>query len=107
MYSQYVYDMDLIDGDYTQTQTIQSVRLPLWGVCRENTSVLATIENGASLAAISADVAGRNNSYNNAFAMFTLRGSGCCLSSARAKRRKCLSSRTTTTAKISSSATHS
>ena len=67
--------MDLIDGDYTQTQTIQSVRLPLWGVCRENTSVLATIENGASLAAISADVAGRNNSYNNAFAMFTLRGS--------------------------------
>lgn len=75
VYSQYVYDMDLIDGDYTQTQTIQSVRLPLWGVCRENTSVLATIENGASLAAISADVAGRNNSYNNAFAMFTLRGS--------------------------------
>lgn len=74
IYSQYVYDMDLIDGDYTQTQTIQSVRLPLWGVCRENTSVLATIENGASLAAISADVAGRNNSYNNVFAMFTLRG---------------------------------
>ena len=37
--------------------------------------MLATIENGASLAAISADVAGRNNSYNNAFAMFTLRGS--------------------------------
>ena len=73
VYSQYVYDMDLIDGDYTQTQTIQSVRLPLWGVCRENTSVLATIENGAS----------------------------------RAKRRKCLSSRTTITAKISSSATHS
>ena len=73
-YNQYVYDMDLVDAEYTQTQTTQSVRLPLFALCRENSTVLATIEKGASLASISADVSGRNNSYNNAYASFILRG---------------------------------
>lgn len=74
VYSQYVYDLDLIDGDYTQTQLTETVRMPLWGICREKTGVLATIEGGSALASINADVSGRSNSYNNAYAMFTLRG---------------------------------
>lgn len=74
VYSQYVYEMDKIDNTYTRKQTLQSVRLPLWGVMREESGVLATIEDGSALASINADVSGRSNSYNNAFAMFTLRG---------------------------------
>ena len=73
-YSQYVYEMDLVDAEYTKTQNLQAVRLPLFAICRENSSVLATIEQGASFANITADVAGRNNSYNNAFTIFTIRG---------------------------------
>lgn len=74
VYSQYVYEMDKLDDTYTRTQTLQSVRLPLWGIMREETGVLATIEKGSALASISADISGRNNSYNNAYASFTLRG---------------------------------
>ena len=103
VYSQYVYDMDLIDGDYTQTQTIQSVRLPLWGVCRENTSVLATLRWRLSARMLR----GATTPTTTRSPCSPCAGRSCCLSSARAKRRKCLSSRTTTTAKISSSATHS
>ena len=73
VYSQYVYEMDLVDAEYTKTQSIQPVRLPLFALCRENSAVLATIESGMTFANISADVAGRNNSYNNVYAAFTLR----------------------------------
>ncbi len=74
VYSQYVYDMDLVDAEYTKTQNTQPVRLPLFALCRENSTVLATIEKGASLATITADVSGRSNSYNSAYASFVLRG---------------------------------
>lgn len=76
VYSQYVYDMDLVDAEYTKTQAIQSVRLPLFAICRKDSTVLATIEKGASFAAITADISGRSNSYNNVYTSFTLRGSG-------------------------------
>ncbi|MBQ8200333.1 MAG: hypothetical protein IJZ74_01055 [Clostridia bacterium] len=72
-YSQYIYEMDLVDAEYTKTQSVQPVRLPLFALCRENSTVLATVEKGATLAAISADVSGRSNTYNNAYASFTLR----------------------------------
>lgn len=73
-YSQYVYDMDLVDSDYTKIQNLQSVRLPLFAFCREKSTVLATIEQGETFANIVADVSGRNNAYNNAYAVFTIRG---------------------------------
>lgn len=73
-YSQYIYDMDLVDAEYTKTQNLQTVRLPLFAICRADSTVLATVEEGATLANITADVSGRNNSYNNAFAIFTIRG---------------------------------
>ncbi len=74
VYNQYVYDMDLVDAEYTKTQTTQAVRLPLFAICRENSTLLATIEKGASFASVTADISGRSNSYNNAYASFTLRG---------------------------------
>lgn len=74
VYSQYIYEMDLVDAEYTKTQNTQPVRLPLFAICRENSSVLATVEKGATFANISADVSGRNNTYNNAYVSFILRG---------------------------------
>lgn len=73
-YSQYIYGMDLIDADYTKTQNTQAARMPLYGICRENSSVLVTIERGAPLCYLTADVSGRYNSYNYAYPTFVLRG---------------------------------
>lgn len=73
-YSQYIYGMDLIDADYTKIQNTQTARLPLFGICRENSSVLATIERGAPLCYITADVSGHLNSCNYAYPTFVLRG---------------------------------
>lgn len=73
-YSQYVYEMDLVDAEYTKTQNLQAVRLPLFAICREKSTVLATIEQGETFANITADVSGRNNAYNNVYAVFTIRG---------------------------------
>ena len=72
-YSKNIYDLDLVDSDLTATQNLQTARLALFGICREDSSILATCERGASLASISADVSGRNNSYNYAYFTFALR----------------------------------
>ncbi len=75
VYSQYIYGLDLVDSEYTQTQLTQMARLPIFGICREDSSVLVSIEKGATLCNITASVAGRNNSYNSIYPIFTLRNS--------------------------------
>ena len=72
-YNQNIYDLDLVDADYTATENRQPARLALFGICRSDSGILATCERGASLANIIADVAGRNNSYNYAFFAFSMR----------------------------------
>ena len=62
-----------MDSDFTATQNQQTARLALYGICREDSSLLVTCERGASLASIVADVSGRNNSYNYAYFAFALR----------------------------------
>ena len=72
-YEKNIYDLDLVDSDFTATQNLQTARLALFGICREDSSILATCERGASLASITADVSGRNNNYNSAYFTFSLR----------------------------------
>ena len=72
-YNKNIYDLDLVDSDFTATQNQQTVRLALFAICREDSSILATCERGATLASITADVSGRNNSYNYAYFTFALR----------------------------------
>ena len=72
-YNQNIYDLDLIDSDFTATQNMQTARLALYGICRKDYSVLASCDRGATLASVTADVAGRNNSYNYAYFTFRLR----------------------------------
>ena len=73
-YTQYVYGMDLVDSDYTVTQNTEAVRLPIAGICRENSSVLLSLERGASLCYLTGDVSGRTNSYNYLYPVFMVRG---------------------------------
>ena len=73
-YSQYLYDIDLMDATYTILENTTPARLPLFGICREDSSVLATIERGAALCYLTADIAGKYNSYNYCYPTFVLRG---------------------------------
>ncbi len=72
-YSQYIYDLDPISANYTTTENLDSVKLPLFGICRENSSVLATVEDGATIAQITAGVSGVYGEYNYVYPSFTLR----------------------------------
>ncbi len=72
-YNQNIYDLDLVDADYAATQNTQMARLALYGICREDSTILATCERGATLANIVASVSGYNNSYNYAYFNFALR----------------------------------
>ncbi len=74
-YSQFVYGIDMLAADYTVMETSNNARMALFGLCKEDGTILATIEDGASLASINAGVAGRVNSYNNAYVTFVVRGS--------------------------------
>lgn len=72
-YNKNIYDMDLVDSDYATTQNTESVRLAMFGICREKSGILASCERGATIAAITADTAGRNNNRNFAYYTFSLR----------------------------------
>ena len=72
-YSQYIYDMDPLSTNYTTTDIADSAKLPLFGICREDSSVLAVIEDGKTLASLTAGVSGVYNEYNYAYPTFVLR----------------------------------
>ncbi|MCL2407371.1 MAG: DUF5696 domain-containing protein [Defluviitaleaceae bacterium] len=70
-----VYGFDMI-SNFRRPQVLQPVRLPLFGINRGGYGAfVAHIENGAALATITADVAGRLNSFNYAWFSFNLRAS--------------------------------
>ncbi|MDF2845565.1 MAG: hypothetical protein K0R00_3991 [Herbinix sp.] len=72
-YAQYIYDIDALAANYTTTENTISAKLPLYGICREKSSILATIEGGASLALITAGISGVYNDYNYIYPTFVLR----------------------------------
>ncbi len=74
-YATYIYGIDLLAADYTQVENAEVARLPLYALCRENSSILTVIEDGASLAQIKSSVSGKTSSYTNISTTFTLRGS--------------------------------
>ena len=74
-YSQFVYGIDLLAADYTVLENSNDVTMSLFGLCKENATILATIEDGASLASITAGVSGNINNYNYVYPSFVVRGS--------------------------------
>ena len=73
-YSEYVYGIDPMVADYTVREITENTKMALFGIFREKSGILATIESGASLANISAGVAGDVNEYNNVYTKFIVRG---------------------------------
>lgn len=45
-YSQYIYDIDPVAASYTTTENITGVKLPLFGICRTDRTLLVTVEDG-------------------------------------------------------------
>ncbi len=72
-YAQYVYGIDPLAANYTTTENMKNAMLPLFGICRENSSILMTIEEGKTLAQLTAGVSGVYNDYNYAYPTFVLR----------------------------------
>ena len=73
VYSEYVYGIDPLAAEYTVRENTENTKLALYGICREDSSVFATIEDGASLALIGAGVSGKINEYNYAYPTFVVR----------------------------------
>ena len=74
-YTQYIYGIDPLAADYTLIEASSNAAMALYGLCKEDATILATIEDGASLAAVTAGVSGRINSYNYVYTTFVVRGS--------------------------------
>lgn len=73
-YAQFIYGLDPLLSQYLVLENTENARLPLFGISRGESGILATIEEGESLAAIYASVAGKINSYNYAYPEFQIRG---------------------------------
>jgi hypothetical protein len=74
-YRQYIYGKDPLLKDYTVRGNTETIRLPFFGIMREDTGYLIRVESGDTMTEIIAGVAGRFNSYNYAYPNFELRGS--------------------------------
>lgn len=72
-YSQYIYDIDPMAANYTTTENVTAAKLPIAGICREDRSVLLTVEDGATTALFTAGVSGVYNEYNYVYPTFVLR----------------------------------
>ncbi len=72
-YTQSVYGMDPLVQDDEIVELTEDARLAMFGISKEKHDTLVTIEDGSSLAAISACVAGKYNSYNFAYPTFIIR----------------------------------
>lgn len=74
-YSQYIYGIDPLSADYNLVENSSNASMRLFAICRKDSTVLATVEDGASLTMITAGVSGKVNSYNYVYPTFVVRGS--------------------------------
>ena len=75
LYSQHIYGIDPLAADYTVLEQANPASMALFGMVKEDATILATIEDGAALASVTAGVAGRINNYNYCYTSFLIRGS--------------------------------
>lgn len=74
-YNQAIYGTDATAAKYVVLEKTQKARLPVFGIKKEKSAVFAILEKGDALASLIADVAGKVNSYNYVYPVFTLRQS--------------------------------
>lgn len=73
-YVQRVYGADPNDNSLSRPQVSESVHMPVFGLKNGEHAWFAVIEKGDGMASISADIGGRQNSYNHVYGTFSLRG---------------------------------
>lgn len=69
-YQQLVYGKDQTLDTTDDASREQQVRLPIFGIMRDNSAFLGIIEQGAPVATIQADISGRLNSFNSVYPSF-------------------------------------
>ncbi|MCR2803651.1 DUF5696 domain-containing protein [Paenibacillus soyae] len=74
VYAQRLYGEDENDNSGRRGQVAESARLPVFGMKAGDEAWYAVIEQGDGIATVQADISGRNNSYNQVFAAFAIRG---------------------------------
>lgn len=74
-YNQYVYGIDETQQAFIIPEETEKIRMPVFGIKREDSAVFAEITNGDTLANIQAAVSGSVNGYNCVWPSFTIRGS--------------------------------
>ena len=74
-YRQEMYGGDPIFWERIQTQREQPVRLPVYGIKRQEGAMIAAVTSGSSMTTLRAQVSGIVNSYNNVYTNITLRNS--------------------------------
>lgn len=72
-YSQYIYGTDPVMQSYVVLENSEDARLPVYGIKCNNTCLFSIVTDGAALASINADTAGKSAEYNYAYASFSLR----------------------------------
>ena len=75
-YQQLVYGQDNTMARTEDSAREEAVRLPVFGIIRENSAFLGIIEQGESVATINADISGRLNSYNYVYPSFNVVNKG-------------------------------
>jgi len=75
-YQQAVYGSDYSMLERDDIKTEETIRLPVFGLIKEDRAMLGMIEGGAAVATINADVSGRLNSYNFVYPSFTVINKG-------------------------------
>ncbi|HEX7056902.1 MAG TPA: DUF5696 domain-containing protein [Bacilli bacterium] len=74
VYVQRIYGDDENDNGWRRGQIAEPARLPVFGLKAGDDAWFAVIEKGEGIASVNADVNGRQNSYNYAYASFAIRG---------------------------------
>ncbi len=76
LYSQYsatTFGQNLTADVLNDSQSDEDVRMPLYGICKNGSAVLAVLDKGAALARIEAGVGGLTSEFNQVYAAFSLR----------------------------------
>ena len=74
-YNQYIYGIDPLAADYTVVEASSNASMALYGIHTQDATILATVEEGAPLASVTAGISGKVNSYNYIYTSFVIRGS--------------------------------
>ena len=73
-YVQRIYGTDPNNNSGSRGQVAEQARMPVFGMKNGDRGWFAVIEEGDAIASVSADIGGKQNSYNHVFSSFAVRG---------------------------------